>query len=82
MALEKRKGPSALAQPVDDGCASGDHAAHDAKGLAHRADFDIDTAVQAKMIDNAAPTLAQHAFAVGVINHEHDVVALRLRPPA
>ena len=38
-------------------------------------DFDVEFAVQAKVIDDAAPAVAQHALAVGVIHHrEHPVL--------
>jgi hypothetical protein len=30
--------------------------------------------VQVEVIDNAAPAAAHHAFAVGVIDHQHQVV--------
>ena len=68
--------PSALPQPIDDHLTAGHHAADHAKSLAHRADFDIDFAMQAKVIDDAAPTLAEHAFAMRVIDHQQDIVLL------
>ena len=72
----KEEGPPALAQPLDDGAVARHQTADHAKGLAQRADLDMDAAVQAKVIDDAAPALAQHAFAVGVVHHEHDAMFL------
>src|SRR5690606_7990333 len=51
----EEEGTPALPQPFDDHLLARNHAPYDAKGLAQRADFDVYTAVQAKMIDNAAP---------------------------
>ena len=69
--------PSALAQPIDDDLFARHHAADHAKRFAHRADFNIDLAVQVKVIHDAAPALAQNAFAVRVIDHQQDIVFLR-----
>ena len=72
----EEEGPAALAQPLDDDRLAGHQAADHAKGLAQRADLDIDPAVQAEVIDDAAPAAAQHAFAVRVVHHQHDAVLL------
>ena len=72
----EQEGAAALAQPFDDHGFAGHHAAHHAKGLGQGADFDIHFAVQVEVIHDAAPAFAQHAFAVGVIHHQHDVVLL------
>ncbi len=65
---------AALAQPFDDDLVAGHQPADHAEGLGERADLDIHLAVQAEVVHDAAPALAEHAFAVGVVHHEHDVV--------
>jgi hypothetical protein len=75
MALEKRNGrPRWRSHSMIDPLAPGHQAAHDAKRLAERAHLDVHPTVQAKVIDDAAPAAAEHALAVGIIDHQHDAV--------
>jgi hypothetical protein len=50
--------------------------ADNAERLAQRAHFHVDPTVQAKVIDDAAPAAAQHALAVGVVDHQDRAVLL------
>ena len=50
-----------------------DHSADHAERLGQRADLHVDLAVQVEMVHDAATALAQNTFAVGVIDHGHQV---------
>ena len=74
MALEKRKGRPRSTQPLDNGPVAGHQPAHNAKGLAERADFDLHTSMEAKVVNDTPAAFPEHALAVRVINHEQDAV--------
>jgi len=56
--------------------AAADRAADAAECLRERRDFNVELAVQAEVIDNAAPAPTEHTFAVRVVNHRDDAVLL------
>ena len=70
----EQEGAAALAQPFHDDRIPGHHPAHHAEGFGKRSDLHIHFAVQAEMVHDAAPALAEHAFAMGIIHHQQDVV--------
>ncbi len=76
MAEENRKGrPRWRSHSTTSGVAR-HQPAHHAEGFRQRADFNVDLAMQAKVVHDAAPALAQHALAVGVIDHQDGLIIL------
>src|SRR5690606_16904432 len=70
----KQERATTLFQPVDNHLLASNDATDHAKRLAHRADFNIDLAMQIKVIDDAASTTTEYPFAMCVIDHEQNVV--------
>ena len=71
-------GARTLAQHVDDLLAAGGESAHGAaEGLAQGAGVDVDSAVAAELLGDAAARLSDHAGAVALVHHHQGVVFLR-----
>lgn len=73
----EEEGPRLLADVVHDGFLARDDAADHAERLAERADLQVEHAVQAEMVHDAAAAAAQHALAVRIIHHRQHAVLLR-----
>ena len=71
---EERARP--LPQPLHESRGAGHIPAHDAEGFRHRADLDIDPAVESEVVDDAAAAAAEDALAVGVVDHDESLVRL------
>src|SRR5206468_3277103 len=50
---------------------SGDVASDDAEGLRERPEFDLDLVLDVEVRGDATTTVAEHAFAVGVVDVDH-----------
>ena len=74
--MENRIGRPAVHQPVDQRAGSDHVTAEYADGLGEGADLDVDLAVQAEVVDGAAPVAAHDARCVRVVNHGDAAVFL------
>ena len=72
----KRKGRARCSISIAQLLVGGHVAAHGADGLGQRAHLDVPPAVEAEVVDRAAPVLAQHARGVGVVDHADGAVGL------